>query len=294
MRSIDFSDGFSSASAPTQGSIQQNSLASYASDAAFVAAKGSAATNGDAYYNTSTDYLRAYINGAWMNLVAEARPAAISTGTSTPLTLTGGGVGVGGRILFNQVAASGYYNFQVASGYNTASAFEITPSTAVDGSTFSTPSIKIPGANGNVILKGTPTNDDAPTGYVGEIVQSLVSATVNFPASGSWGDVTSVSLTAGDWEVDMCVEVGNFTVVSPSGLELGISTTSGNSSAGMNYGILKFQHIWTATAGWDVSYTLRRIRFSLNATTTVYGKILGNYSSGNPKYLGALTARRVR
>lgn len=65
MRVIEFSDGFTSSSAPTSGSVQQNSLASYADDAAFVTGKGSAAADGDAYYNTTTDRVRVYENSAW-------------------------------------------------------------------------------------------------------------------------------------------------------------------------------------------------------------------------------------
>lgn len=71
MRVIEFSDGFTSGSAPTQGSIQQNSLASYATDAAFVSAKGSAAAEGDAYYNTTYDLVRVYQNSAWRFLAGQ-------------------------------------------------------------------------------------------------------------------------------------------------------------------------------------------------------------------------------
>lgn len=65
MRVLTFADGFESASAPTQGSIQQNSLATYATDADYVTGKGSAAAEGDVYYNTTYDAPRAYQNSAW-------------------------------------------------------------------------------------------------------------------------------------------------------------------------------------------------------------------------------------
>jgi hypothetical protein len=65
VRSIDFSDGFTSAGAPTGGAVSATSLASYATDAAYVSAKGSAAANGDTYYNSTYHALRCYQNSAW-------------------------------------------------------------------------------------------------------------------------------------------------------------------------------------------------------------------------------------
>jgi len=63
-RLIDFADGFTSASAPaTVGGV--TNLSSYASDAAFVTANGTA-VNGDIYMNTTDNKVRIYENGAWV------------------------------------------------------------------------------------------------------------------------------------------------------------------------------------------------------------------------------------
>jgi hypothetical protein len=71
MRILDFTDGFSSNSAPSQGSIQQNSLAVFASDAAFVVAKGSAAALGDMYSNSTTTQVRYFDGTQWEDLVGQ-------------------------------------------------------------------------------------------------------------------------------------------------------------------------------------------------------------------------------
>lgn len=78
MRILDFSDGFTSTSEPLVGSISANNLQDYASDAAFIAAKGSIEENGDSYYNTTSNQIRAYINGAWREVLANDRTQVIT------------------------------------------------------------------------------------------------------------------------------------------------------------------------------------------------------------------------
>lgn len=71
MRVLTFDDGFTSNNAPTQGSIQQNSLATYASEAAFVTAKGSSAADGDAFYDTTADCEKLYRDVAWTDVLTK-------------------------------------------------------------------------------------------------------------------------------------------------------------------------------------------------------------------------------
>lgn len=48
-----------------------------------------------------------------------------------------------GELRFMNPSSSGLYNWHIAAGYSTANSFEITPSTATDGATFSAPLFKV-------------------------------------------------------------------------------------------------------------------------------------------------------
>lgn len=140
-------------------------------------------------------------------------------------------------------------------------------------------------------IPGTTTNDDAPAGYVGEIIESNVSA-VNFPTSSQYGDLTSISLTAGDWDVAglMQAAASGATVTN---VEVGISTTSGNSTTGLTIG-KNFVAFREPISTSDSTASIPRYRIKLAATTTVYLKYQSTYAAATPKAYGTLTARRVR
>lgn len=92
MRLIDFDDGFSSSTEPLVGAIAAGALRTFASDAAYVTAKGSAAANGDYYYNTTDHVVRIYRESAWEYLVqprvtgSRASPQSIIAGTGIAFT----------------------------------------------------------------------------------------------------------------------------------------------------------------------------------------------------------------
>lgn len=143
-------------------------------------------------------------------------------------------------------------------------------------------------------IKGTTTNNNAAALNVGEYVESIASAT-NAPTSTQYGDLTSISLTAGDWDVT----AGIFWTVNGatwSQYGHGISITSGNSPTGLNTGENFSNNTSTGSATVPASVTkfVSSYRMSLSGTTTVYLKYISNYTAGPPQAQGRLSARRVR
>ena len=142
-------------------------------------------------------------------------------------------------------------------------------------------------------IVGTTTNNNAATGNVGEYVESLVTSFVALPPSGNWGDATSISLTAGDWDISTISNFG--ALITVTDVRLGISTTSGNSSAGLMSGINEALYISSSPNANEITLVVPSYRLLLTTTTTIYMKYRGVYPSGAPGIQSArLSARRMR
>jgi len=110
--------------------------------------------------------------------------------------------------------------------------------------------------------KGTTTNDNAPAGMVGEQVQSLVQAAVPLGVAGTQTVITTISLTAGDWDVSAMSTV--LAGANASAFEYGVSTTGALSGVNDAYtsGFLP-------VAGAVCSISIPSARFQLSATATI-------------------------
>lgn len=145
-----------------------------------------------------------------------------------------------------------------------------------------------------VSIKGTTTNDSATAGDVGEYVQSVV-ADVSVGTTAQYYDITSISLTAGDWDVTgIVIYIRNG--ASWTGKELGISQTTGNSGSGLVAGSSVAYSYTTATSTVDTHVTLSipSYRISLSGNSTIYLKGNLTYTAATPLHSGRLSARRIR
>lgn len=189
----------------------------------------------------------------------------VSSGTGASLTLAGGkGPTSGGAVILAASATSG------------AAVAKVTVSAA---------------STGGVAIKGTGTNDNAASGDDGEIVSSAVAvgSAVSLTTATA-ANVTSVSLTAGDWDVSGSINIAGASATYTGGVG-GLSSTSATlptDGSEVNSGVQLT--IMSATDG----ITMSRKRFSLSATTTVYLVAKATFSAGTMTGYGAITARRVR
>jgi hypothetical protein len=206
--------------------------------------------------------------------------SAIQTQLDAKATLTGNDTLTGAKTINSAWAfgTSGYFKANATNGLRINDSGD-TKNMIVVGDT-------------KVDIRGTNTNDSAAAGFVGEVISSQVTTLTNFPATGTYGDFTSISLTAGHWNVTAIGEVIAASGVSTDML-LGVSTTSGNSSTGLAIGTSRL-YVSNLVSSQYMTHTVPNVQIKLSATTTVYFKYNMTFASGTPQIRGEIRAIRVR
>lgn len=141
------------------------------------------------------------------------------------------------------------------------------------------------------IIFGTATNDSAASGYIGEFIPN--SAAGVSVSSATATNITSISLTAGDWDV-----FGNIAFIAaastiPTLFIAAIGQISGTLPSAPNSGAYSQIQATVATGGTNILPT-GMMRVSLASTTTVY--LLGEaiFSVSTMTASGYIGARRAR
>lgn len=137
---------------------------------------------------------------------------------------------------------------------------------------------------------GTTTNDNASAGNVGEVISSAV-ASQNAGTSGQYADLTSIVLTAGDWDVkgQIFVSANGATV---SVFSISVLPVSGNDGTGLVYGDNASLHNIVTGTGYTSGALYLRV--SIAAGATYYLKTNITYSVATPLLWGKISARRAR
>lgn len=141
-------------------------------------------------------------------------------------------------------------------------------------------------------IMGVITNSAAGAGYVGQYIESLIT-NVSVPAATTWGDITSIALTPGDWDVSGILAINPNGATFSDLIYIGISATSGNDSTGLTPG----QNEAAITPGTIIGTTLAVpvVHVLIASNATYYLKFNSNFSVATPKAFAAkLSARRMR
>ena len=141
---------------------------------------------------------------------------------------------------------------------------------------------------------GTNTNDNVSAGLVGEyIFSSVLGADEITLSSGTPHDITSIALTAGDWDVSGSIifDVGGGTTSTNQSAWINTVSASGPTpGSGNNY--TSFTVATSASQGFTLNVGVLRI--SVAVTTTVYLTAASTFAVSTMKAYGFIGARRVR
>ena len=140
-------------------------------------------------------------------------------------------------------------------------------------------------------LPGTTTNDNATAGNFGQFVSSNVTySTINL-TTGTATNITSISLTAGDWDVYGAVMFAPAAGTTSSLVAAGVSAGSATLPDAGYYQQLPAQ---VFTNPFLTTIDAPKQRMSLSTTTTIYLVAQANFAVSTCTAGGHIEARRVR
>ncbi len=144
-------------------------------------------------------------------------------------------------------------------------------------------------------LIGTNTNNNAAAGSIGEVIESNVAIGSAVSLVNSTGKtVTSISLTAGDWDVWGNVGVIQAASTTMSFMEAGISAVDNTPPTAPAGGAFMTLSLTFATGATSQVFPVGRTRISIASTTTYYLVVRAAFATSTATAYGYIGARRAR
>lgn len=222
-----------------------------------------------------------------VNARLEAEFDGIDTGLSTAAA----------RISVLEGAANGDVSGPAVATDHAAARFDLTTGKLIQNSALivadTTGDLSRSGGGG-IDIEGTTTNDNAPSGYIGEVIESnLTSGSAVSLTDNTAANVTSIALTAGDWDVWGNVFFQPTGATTITALDAVISTSSAGGVGGVNGGGAQ-GYITTFTTGFPNTMPAGFRRVLLSAPGTVYLVAKANFGASGMTAYGYIGARRAR
>ncbi|RKR42652.1 hypothetical protein [Paraburkholderia sp. BL17N1] len=142
--------------------------------------------------------------------------------------------------------------------------------------------------NSAIGVKGTATNDSAQAGSIGEFVSSAVGATGL--TAGTPANLTSISLTAGDWDVTGSARFSPAGTTTVSTISVAVNTTSATLGGPGTTTTLNS----SLTTGQPQILNAPTLRLSIASTTTIFLVVNSGFAVSTLTSDGIIRARRVR
>jgi len=152
------------------------------------------------------------------------------------------------------------------------------------------------GTPGIVRIIGTTTNDTPTAGDVGEEISSTISTYTDYTTTATYQNVTSISLTPGDWDISaFFVYSSNSATITAASNGIFVISTTTASAAGATEGLNIAYVPQAALLGTSkFSDSITPYRVSISSNTTYYLNTQATFTVGNPQFVGSIRARRIR
>lgn len=140
---------------------------------------------------------------------------------------------------------------------------------------------------------GEPSNGAALAGEIGELITAQVlSGSAISLTSGAATNIISISLTAGEWDINAGVQFVTGATTSTTFQGVWMSTTSATFSGLIDDGYVSYNG--GAFVNYNAAYSTSTKTLKLSATTTVFLSVLSNFTVSTSTAFGKIRARRVR
>lgn len=154
--------------------------------------------------------------------------------------------------------------------------------------------VAYPAPSASVI--GTTTNDNAATGYVGEYLESevLQASAVSLSSGDPPINITSISLTAGDWDVSGTVSFVPAASTSVTQYVATVNSTSATLPTASGKGAYSIRSMAAQVPNAADYVPTGNRRVSIASTTTFYLIARSTFTVSTMQAFGIITARRAR
>src|SRR6266403_1562842 len=150
--------------------------------------------------------------------------------------------------------------------------------------------------SGTITSKGFADASSASAGNVGEVIESTISTFTNYTTTATYQNITSISLTAGDWDI---YGFGTFnsntaTITAGANAIFNIATATASATGAIEGKTISYIP-QAALLGTSIETCgSMRIRVSISSTTSYYLNTQSTFTLLNPQFSGTISARRIR
>lgn len=142
---------------------------------------------------------------------------------------------------------------------------------------------------------GEPSTGNAVAGNIGELISAtIVAGSAVSLSTGSGITITSIVLTAGDWDISAQACVTGNASTTFTGVRASLSTTIATENTVAPFFNAQSFNAFALLGTFDYGCAISPIRVSISGSTTYYLIIRANFATSTCSGYGSIRARRVR